>query len=145
MDDRTMQSPARKGERGQSLLELALTMTILLILLAGIVDLGRAFFTYMALRDAVQEGAIYGSINPTLTQEIKNHVRYNSDLVQGIIEDDDITVQVIGTACTGNGIRVSATYDGFSLTMPFLGSILGRQTISISASVTDTILSPACS
>ncbi len=46
-------------------------MVILLFLVGGIVDLGRGFFTYMALRDAVQEGALYGSINPTLTTEIQ--------------------------------------------------------------------------
>ena len=51
-----------KKESGQSLVELALSMTLLLILLAGVVDLGRAFFTYIALRDAAQEGASYAAV-----------------------------------------------------------------------------------
>ena len=54
-----------KRERGQSLSELALFMTILFILLAGVVDVGRAFFTYITLRDSAQEGTLYVSYNPT--------------------------------------------------------------------------------
>ena len=54
---------ARK-EQGQSLVELALSLTLLLLLLGGAIDLGRMFFTYIALRDAAQEGAIYGSYCP---------------------------------------------------------------------------------
>jgi len=133
-----------RRERGQSFVELAMALVILLLLVGGVVDLGRAFFSFMALRDSVQEGALYGSINPTLTQEIKNHVLNSSNMVPDMIGSDDITVTVIGTACTGNGIQVTATYSDFPITMPFMGAVLGSQTIPISATVTDTILSPAC-
>lgn len=133
-----------RRERGQSLVEMAMSLVILLLLVGGVVDLGRAFFTFMALRDSVQEGALYGSINPTLTQEIRNHVLDSSDMIPDLISSDDISVEVIGAPCTGNGIRVSAQYDDFPITMPFIGTVIGGQTISISASVTDTILSPGC-
>ena len=122
---------------------MAMSLLILLLLVGGIVDMGRAFFSFMALRDSVQEGALYGSINPTLTQEIKNHVLDSSNMVPDMIASDDITVTVLGAPCTGYGIQVTATYPDFPITMPFMGAILG-QTIPISATVTDTILSPAC-
>lgn len=131
-------------EKGQSLVEMAIALVILLLLVGGIVDLGRAFFTFMALRDAVQEGALYGSVNPTLTTEIKNHVLDSSDMIPDLIGSDDISVTVVGAPCTGNGIRVTATYSDFPLTMPFIGTVLGGQTISISATIMDTILSPGC-
>lgn len=134
-----------REEQGQSLVEMAIALVILLLLVGGIVDLGRAFFTFMALRDAVQEGALYGSVNPTLTTEIKNHVLNSSDMIPDLVGSDDITVTIIGTACTGNGIRVTATYNDFPLTMPFIGTVLGSQTIQISATIMDTILSPGCS
>jgi hypothetical protein len=137
------QGVSRK-ERGQSLTEMAFALVFLLLLVGGIVDLGRAFFTFMALRDSVQEGALYGSINPTLTEEIRNHVLNSSEMIPDLVSSDDITVNVIGLPCTGNGIQVSALYDDFPITMPFMGAVLGSQTISISASVTDTILSPGC-
>lgn len=131
-------------EGGQSLVEMAIALVILLLLVGGIVDLGRAFFTYMALRDSVQEGALYGSINPTLTQEIKNHVMESSNMIPDLIANEDITVEVIGAPCTGNMIRVSAEYTDFPITMPFIGTVIGSQTVAIGASVTDTILSPGC-
>lgn len=146
MDENSKTNPAKKRkEGGQSLVEMAIALVILLLLVGGIVDIGRAFFTYMALRDSVQEGALYGSINPTLTQEIRNHVLGSSNMIPNLIGNDDITVEVIGTACTGNMIRVSAEYDDFPITMPFIGTVIGSQTITIRASVTDTILSPGCS
>lgn len=145
MDERkSINKYISREERGQSLTEMAVALVILLLLVGGIVDLGRAFFTYMALRDSVQEGALYGSINPTLTQEIKNHVLNSSESIPDMIGSDDITVEVIGSPCTGNGIRVSVLYDDFPITMPFIGAVLGSQTLSISATVTDTILSPSC-
>lgn len=138
----------RNLEKGQSLTEFGLSVVILLILLAGTVDAGRAFFTFMALRDAVQEGALWGSYNPAQEELIKDRVRRASNLVQAIENDPNasltIDVTVIGTACTGNGLRVRATYENFPITMPFLGTVLGTQEVPISASVTDTILVPPC-
>src|SRR3990172_6767016 len=54
----------RRGERGQSLVELALSLTVILLLLAGAVDFSIAYFSFSAMQDAAQEGALYGSINP---------------------------------------------------------------------------------
>ncbi len=133
-----------RGEGGQSLVELAVVLVILLLLVGGIVDLGRAFFTTMTLRDAVQEGALYGSIDPTNTTEIKNHVLNTSGMVPDMIVGDDITVEILNAPCTGNRIKVTAVYSDFPITMPFMGSVLGSQTFSLSATVTDTILTPGC-
>ena len=46
------------------MIELALSFVVLLLLLMGVVDLGRAYFAFMSMRDAAQEGAAYGSIYP---------------------------------------------------------------------------------
>jgi Flp pilus assembly protein TadG len=133
-----------KGERGQSLTELALSMTILLILLAGVVDLGRAFFTFMILRDAVKEGAVYASINPSDTSEIKDHVVHASSMVENLITPNDVSVQIIGDPCAGYLVRVDATISNFQITMPFLGTIIGTQAFPINAYVIETILMPGC-
>jgi Flp pilus assembly protein TadG len=131
-------------ESGQSLVEMAVALVILLLLVGGVVDLGRAFFSTMTLRDAVQEGALYGSIDPTNTTSIKNHVLASSARVPDMIGSDDITVEILGAPCTGNRIRVTANYDDFPITMPFMGAILGTQTFPLSATVTDSILRPGC-
>jgi hypothetical protein len=53
-----------RAESGQSLVEMALSMVILVLLLSGLIDLGRLYFTYIALEDAVGEAALYLSIHP---------------------------------------------------------------------------------
>jgi Flp pilus assembly protein TadG len=138
------ESSQNTEERGQSLVEMAVALVILLLLVGGVVDLGRAFFSTMTLRDAVQEGALYGSIDPTNTTAIKNHVLTSSTMVADMISSDDITVEVLGAPCTGNRIRVTANYDDFPITMPFMGAVLGTQTFPLSATVTDSILRPGC-
>jgi Flp pilus assembly protein TadG len=148
MKNKTRRIRITNFEQGQSLTELALTMSILLILLVGIVDIGRGFFTYMALRDAAQEGALYGSTSPTSTSDIETRVWNNSTLLQNLADDPNadtnVAITVIGSPCTGNGIQVRVSYENFPITMPFLGTLIGRQTVPISSTIVDTILSPAC-
>ena len=57
-------------ESGQSMLELAISIIVLLILLAGVVDLGRVAYYYIAMRDTAQEAASYASIFPYRSDEI---------------------------------------------------------------------------
>ena len=52
------------GERGQSLVEFALMLPILLLMLMGTLDLGRLYFAYVAIHNAAGEGALYAAINP---------------------------------------------------------------------------------
>jgi hypothetical protein len=51
-------------ESGQSLVEMALGMVVLVFLISGLLDLGRVYFTYVALEDGAGEAALYLSINP---------------------------------------------------------------------------------
>ena len=143
-------------ERGQSLTELAVSMTFILILLAGVVDIGRAFFTYIALRDAAQEASLYGSIEPTNCSGIEYRARNSSDepvnLADTSLVGVDIEVKssscpaaVALKPCYGDEIRVTVRYDNFPITMPFIGSFIGKQTVDISASVSDTVIVPSCS
>ena len=53
-----------RSERGQSLVELALVLPLLILLLAGMADLGRAFFSYIEITNAAQEGTRAGSRLP---------------------------------------------------------------------------------
>lgn len=134
----------RKSQRGQSLTELALTLTILLTLLAGVLDIGRAYFTFLALRDAAAEGAAYGSFDPTNTSEIEDRVRGESP-GGGLVDwtDASISTDIIGAACRGGGIEVKVQIE-YTMLTPFIGSIVGSQTLPMSATVVNTILGPAC-
>jgi len=64
-----------KKESGQSMVELAVSFVVLMVLLAGVVELGRMSFHYIAMRDAAQEGASYASIFPNNNYEIFERVK----------------------------------------------------------------------
>jgi len=133
-------------QRGQSMVEFAFTLVIILVLLVGLIDLGRAIFTYLALRDAAQEGASFASYNPTDNTGITNRVCNSSNMVSDLCASPgiDTDVNLDGSACSGNGVEVVVTLNNFTLVTPFLGAIVGSQTIPISARVTDSILAPPC-
>lgn len=57
-------SPAHAEERGQSLVEVALTLPILLLILIGIVDIGRVYAYKVAVMNAAREAAFYGARDP---------------------------------------------------------------------------------
>lgn len=136
----------QRSERGQSLVELALSLSVILLLLAGAVDFSIAYFSFSAMQDAAQEGALYGSVHPGDTVGIKDRVRHASSNPVDLANEDlvDVEVALSGDACEGNEIKVNVIYD-YPISMPFIGSIIGSQKITLNASVTDTILQPICS
>ncbi len=141
----------RKSQRGQSLVELAISLTVILMLLSGAVDFGMAFFSYTAIRDAAQEGAASGSFNPTDSAGMIMRVRKQSTNPVNLNDASKVTVSasIIGASCQGvtggttNAVQVTVKYN-YPIIMPFLGLILNSQTIPLSATETDTILSPMC-
>lgn len=120
------------------MVELALTISILMVLLAGTIDMGRAFFTWLAMRDAAQEGASYGSVEPCDTAGINTRI---SDNLSQIINTGAYTSTITAPAvpAIGNMIQIDINYPNFPITMPFLGAIIG-DTIPIHATIQDTIL-----
>lgn len=62
-----MRRRGKKRERGQSLVEVALSFPILLLILSGMLDIGRVYYTYIALEDAAAEGAKFLALNPWCT------------------------------------------------------------------------------
>jgi len=139
----------RKEPHAQSLVELAISLMIILLLLLGAVEFSLALFQYVAIRDAAQEGAIYGSINPTDESGVKYRaVAAASDVLpQLTINDVDVTLNN-GVACEGtngtpNSITVTITF-AHPITFPLVGPMIGANTINLTARVTNTILQPTC-
>lgn len=54
-----------RGERGQSLVEFALVLPVLVIVLVGLFDLGRAVMLSETLNSAVREGTRYAMVRGT--------------------------------------------------------------------------------
>ena len=109
-----------KKERGQSLVELSISLVLLLLLLSGAVEFGIAFFQFVQLRDAVQEGALYGSMNPTDTTGITARVQGASNSPINLTTVTPvITYEDNAKKCEGYGITVEITYQ-HQVFMPFL-------------------------
>lgn len=52
---------SRRTQRGQSLVEFAISSTVLLLLAMGLIDLSRAFYYSVSLQGAAREGARHGA------------------------------------------------------------------------------------
>lgn len=124
------------NEKGQSLVEFAVSLVVILILLAGAVEVGMATFQFIQMRDAVQEGALYGSIcqNPSAI-EIRAREASSSPLD---LWDESVEVDVSFVE-NGEAVNVQMTYP-HKMFMPFLA---GRIVV-LRAQVTDTILGNQC-
>jgi Flp pilus assembly protein TadG len=132
-------------ENGQSMIELAVSLVVLLILISGIVDFGRVAFYYISMRDSAQEGASYGSICPTKCNEIEERVK------AGAVDESrvQISIEISGNKCTDNSLSdisngdlviVSVLDPNFPMTMPLIGVFLGRQDISLETSINDQVI-----
>lgn len=100
-----------KNEHGQSIVELAVTIPILLLVLCAIVDFGWIFSNKMFITFCSREGARYGAVNATetnattlITQKVMNTApTYLKDKLtvevsftdQYDIRDGDIKVKII--------------------------------------------------
>lgn len=59
----------RTSGRGQALVEMALLLPILLLLFAGLIELGFSFYDYLVVVNAAREGARYGAKMPDYTDD----------------------------------------------------------------------------
>jgi Flp pilus assembly protein TadG len=136
-----------RKEKGQSLVELALVFSLLLLLITGIIDLGSMYYTYTALQDTAQEGAIYASIHPTQPSLIASHIKESANAPIDTSNLADISVTCSGAACIttntnscqGKKITISVGYT-YNLITPIIPVLLGRDYVVLKVSVTDTIL-----
>jgi len=110
-----------KKEDGQSMVETALVLPVLIILLVGMFDFGRIFYTYthlhLAAQEAVRVGGLGGS-DSEITAFTKSYVNINDpeNLVVGVSPDDS-------TRVSGDYVTVTLDYPMESFT-PFISSLL---------------------
>ena len=121
----------RRRERGQSLVEAAVILPILLLLVAAVVDFGRAFDAYIVLTNAVREGARFGTLRQPQppVSDIQDIVVVdvlgsgtNITQMEGFTADDNVDVLTSSTAVT-----VTASYE-FDL---WFGGIIGIPRVTL--------------
>jgi Flp pilus assembly protein TadG len=124
------QNDARSG---QGIVELALSLPLLLLLMLGTIDIGRVFYDYVQLRNAVREGAGYGARMPNDTAGITLRVNRH-----GIPAGTSVAIACTGNCTTTNGvpngvgtIEVTATHTFTPITTAFLQTWFGIDPITI--------------
>lgn len=128
-----------KSPKGQSLVEMAISLMIILWLLAIAVDSGMAFFSFVAIRDAAQEGALYASICQDATKIKSRAASSSTRPVTMTTAMVSVTPPTSSTA--GNPYKVTVTYN-YPISTPLASTILGANTIPLSASATSVIMIP---
>ena len=107
-----------KPGRGQSAVELALILPLLLLLLLGAIDLSRAFGVWMALSNAAREGARYGCQDPyDPDHRIEVYVRREVEAEGLAPADVDVDVDRPSGYAGGNPIIVQTSYPMELLTL----------------------------
>jgi Flp pilus assembly protein TadG len=112
----------KRGQRGQSIVELSLILPVFLILVMGTIDFGWALRSYSVITNAAREGARAGVVGAS-EDEIKAAVVAKSS---GLLTKDDVTVTNArtepGTELT---VRVDYEHHYISPLGPLLGLISG--------------------
>lgn len=103
-----MLSRLKKSERGQSLVEFALILPILLLLMFGIVEFGRIYSTKLMLMHMTREGArlaVVGSSDYDVEEKVKNNSVF--------LERDKIVINISpleSSRTRGDEVEVYAEY-----------------------------------
>lgn len=111
-----------KSEKGQSLVEFALMLPLLIVILFGIIDFGRVFNAYLTINHASREAARAASIGKDDTT-IKNTAV--NDAANISLTADQVGINFpTGDRSSGNDAKITITYPITFLT-PVIGNIVG--------------------
>lgn len=113
-------------DRGAAVVEMALVTVFLVILVMGVIDVGRAIFTNIAIQEAAQEGAYYSAFDPDATEAdiVQRAVASTSDPA---IDPTRVDVECSpATKSKKNGTRVVVTVEhDLDLITPLVGQWMG--------------------
>lgn len=113
-------------ERGTATVEMAFMAIFLLILVTGIIDIGRAIFTNISIQEAAQEGAYYSAFEPTVTVAQIQQRAVDSTSSPALSIADVAVVCVPEAKSIRNGARVTVTVSHeLDLITPFLSQWWG--------------------
>ncbi len=149
-------------QRGQSFVELAFGMTVLIILLGGLFDLGRAFLILITVENATGEGALFGithvgclapdhapgtcegteSVRGRVAAEGEPMISILEDHITIVLEDGGTPYEIVSAddIVAGRTLRVDVAYT-YTPATP-IGFWLWGSTAQVNATARQEILSP---
>ncbi|MBS8266579.1 pilus assembly protein [Mesobacillus boroniphilus] len=111
-----------RSEKGQSLVEFALVLPLLVLLLFGIVDFARIFHVYLTMDHAGREAARAASIgkDDTTIKSVAVGDGASINLTEG-----NVLITPEGTRTSGTDVVITINYSINFLT-PVIGNIIGE-------------------
>ncbi len=113
-----------KSTRGQSMVETALLLPLLLLIVFAIIEFGFMFGSYVIIHDLARDGARAGAVgadNDTIETQIKDNAV--------LLDIDNITVNFDPVSdadrVVGGSIKVGVDYT-YNMLTPILSSVLGN-------------------
>jgi Flp pilus assembly protein TadG len=109
------------NQRGQALAEFALVLPVLMLLIAGIIDFGRAWNIKQAVTDAAREGARYAVVADGAVTLDTVRAKVKQRLTLAAIDTSAATIDVAGAfhAAGEMTVNVSTQYN-----MGWVGALL---------------------
>jgi Flp pilus assembly protein TadG len=136
-----------RRRRGQSLVEMALVTPIIVFFLFGITDIGRGYYQYTVLTEAVREGARYAAVqwsnngagsnsklDPAPFASVQGQIQYVAKSAGLTVINDATHITVIYLDGTDTNLTQCAHWDwatgaivqdnGYALTHPRTGDLV---------------------
>ena len=108
-----------KNEKGQSLVEFALLVPILILILMAVIEFGFMFNTYITINNASREGARLGSLGASDGEVALRVLEASPNLPA-----ENFTISITpGNRNRGDMIRVSIQYD-YQIITPIMSTVL---------------------
>jgi Flp pilus assembly protein TadG len=118
----------RNNERGSTLVEFAIGVTVFVTVMFAVLEFGRALWTHNALTDAARRGARYATLNSTANAtQVKNVVVYGNPEGAGSAMLNNLSPANVDVSYNGFGLNdgtvsVSITNYEFEFVIPIVGT-----------------------
>lgn len=121
-----------RSEKGQAMVEFALTLPILVLILCGIIDFGWLYYNQITLNNAAREGARYAVIHYETTSRDwqEDAIDRMKDSMVGVRAAEAVVNDPVGQTITATVTAKPRILTAVTSTL------LGKQEITIDASCT---------
>ena len=123
-----MKQVNRSSERGATLVEFSIAVTVFLLSMFGVIEFGRALWVHNALTDAARRGARYATLHSQAEiDNVKNVVIFGDPAggTQPLVPNltaDNVTVNYSNMAVNKGSVTVGITNYQFQFVIPLIGT-----------------------
>ena len=120
----------RSSERGATLVEYALALSVFLVSMFAVIEFGRAIWTHNALADAARRGARYAALHSSAeAAAVRNVVVYGdpaggSEAMIPNLTTTNVAVNYSGFGLNQGTVTVSITNYQFQFVVPIVGTTI---------------------